>query len=78
VLAWARGLELSGLPDSVALPAQEFLIRAQDFDPEVRSSMAEGLAAQVAGHVSPAPPPGTQPEEYLSAVLAERRRRAGG
>lgn len=72
---WAQELELSGLPDSVALPARQFLLRAPDFDPEVRASMAEGLAAQVAGHVSPAPPPGTMPEAYLSAVLAERRRR---
>lgn len=73
--SWAGGAELSGLPDSVAQPAREFLLRAVDFDPEVRASMAEALAAQVAGHISPEPPPGTRPEQYLSAVLAERRRR---
>lgn len=72
---WAARLEMSGLPDSVAEPARQFLQRAPDFDPEVRASLAEGLAAQVAGHVRPDPPPGTMPEPYLAAVLAERGRR---
>jgi uncharacterized RDD family membrane protein YckC len=73
---WAAGLELSGLPDAVALSARQFLQRATDLDPAVRRSLGERLAGQVASQVSPAPPPGTPPESYLAAVLAERRRRA--
>ncbi|MGH4013117.1 MAG: RDD family protein [Pseudonocardiaceae bacterium] len=72
---WAAGLELSGLPDSVALSARLFLHRASDLEPSVRASLGQRLATQVAGHVSPAPPPGTPCEPYLAAVLAERRRR---
>lgn len=72
---WAAGLELSGLPDPVALSARQFLHRASDLEPGVRASLGQALATQVAGHVSPAPPPGTPCEPYLAAVLAERRRR---
>jgi hypothetical protein len=75
LIGWAAGLELSGLPDAVALSARQFLQRAPDLDAGVRASLGQRLAAQVAGHVSPAPPLGTPPEPYLAAVLAERRRR---
>lgn len=73
--AWAAELQLSGLPDAVALSARQFLQRAAELDPQVRESMARTLATEVAGHVSPAPPAGTPSEPYLAAVLAERRRR---
>lgn len=73
---WAAGLELSGLPDAVALSARQFLHRAADLDAGVRATLSRDLATQVAGYVRPAPPPGTDPEPYLAAVLAERRRRA--
>lgn len=75
LVGWAAGLELSGLPDSVALSARQFLQRAADLDAGVRAGLGHTLAAQVASHVSPAPPPGTPPEPYLAAVLTERRRR---
>jgi len=37
--------------------------------------MGLDLARALSPHVSPAPPLGTQPEAFLAAVLAERRRR---
>lgn len=74
---WAAGLELSRLPDDLALAARQFVLRAGTLDPGVRASVGARLATEVAGHVSP-PPPGQPPaEEYLAAVLAERRRREG-
>jgi uncharacterized RDD family membrane protein YckC len=72
---WARSLSLSQLPDPLALQARQFLQRVSDLDPRVRATLGEALAAEVAARTSPAPPPGTGPEPYLSAVLAERRRR---
>ncbi|MGH4019777.1 MAG: RDD family protein, partial [Pseudonocardiaceae bacterium] len=72
---WAAGLELSGLPDGLALDARQFLQRCDQLDPAVRASMGTALAADVAAHVSPPVPPGTPAEPYLAAVLAERRRR---
>lgn len=74
---WASGLELSRLPDDLALQARQFLLRAPDLDPAIRATMGQDLAAGLGAHVSPGPPPGTPPEAFVSAVLAERRRREG-
>lgn len=73
--AWATGLELSRVPDDLALTARQFLARAPELAPHVRVSMGERLAGDVAARVAPAPPPGVPPEPYLAAVLGERRRR---
>lgn len=70
---WAGGLELSGLPDDLALAARQFLLRRDQLEPGVRESMAAGLAGEVAARVSPDPPPGTQAEAYLAAVTAQHR-----
>lgn len=73
--AWATGLELSRVPDDLALAARQFLVRAPQLDAGVRASMADRLATDVAGRVAPPPPPGVPAEAYLAAVLGERRRR---
>ena len=72
---WAAGLDLSRLPDDLALTARQFMARSQALRPEVREPMGLGLAQDVSRYVSPAPPAGVHPQEYLAAVLAERRRR---
>lgn len=72
---WASGLDLSRLPDDLALAARQFLSRARELSPEVRESMGARLAGSMAAHTSPPPPPGVPPWAFLSAVLAERRRR---
>jgi len=43
--------------------------------PASRAAMAASLATEVSASVAPHPPPGTGPEEYLAAVLVERRQR---
>jgi uncharacterized RDD family membrane protein YckC len=72
---WASGLDLSRLPDDLALAARQFLSRSRELSPEVRESMGARLAGSMAAHTSPPPPPGVPPWAFLSAVLAERRRR---
>lgn len=72
---WASELELSRLPDDLALAARQYLARARDLAPDVRESMGSRLAEAVREHVSPPPPPGVPAWAYLAAVLAERRRR---
>jgi uncharacterized RDD family membrane protein YckC len=73
--AWAATLELSRLPDDVALSARQFMSRASELSPAVRAGMASQIAYDVTRFVAPAPPMGCPPEPYLAAVLAERRRR---
>lgn len=72
---WAAGLELARLPDAVAMMARQCVSRYHELAPEVREDMGRRVATAVATHVSPPPPMGTPPFAYLSAVLAERRRR---
>ncbi|MEU8347061.1 RDD family protein [Spirillospora sp. NPDC048832] len=72
---WARSLEISMLPDELALTARQYLSRFWELLPEVRDSLGERIAAQVVAVISPPPPPGVRPEILLSAVLAERRHR---
>lgn len=72
---WATTLTLSQLPDGLALAARQFLGRAPRLDPHARDAMGRSLASEVATVVGPPPPPGTPPEPFLAAVLAERSRR---
>lgn len=72
---WAATLELSRLPDQLALAARTLLARAPQLAPEIRERLAADLATQIAESVRPPAPPGTPAWAYLSAVLGERRRR---
>ena len=72
---WAATLELSGLNDTVAETARQYLSRYYTLTPAARAEFGQRIAAEVAAQVSPAPPPGTTAPDYLSAVLAQRRAR---
>ncbi|HMO10077.1 MAG TPA: RDD family protein [Actinotalea sp.] len=73
--AWARGTDIRRLPDGLALGVRQFLGRAALLHPGSRVRLGFELAAQVEAYVAPGPPPGTHPERFLAAVLAERRDR---
>ena len=72
---WAAGCDLGRVPDRLALAARQFLARAARLHPASRERLGIGLAQQLSAYVAPLPPPGTHPEEFLAAVLAERRER---
>ncbi|GAC1329491.1 MAG: RDD family protein [Mycobacteriales bacterium] len=72
---WAVTLDLSRLPDDLALSARQFLSRSSQLSAAAREDLGSRLIAAIAERVSPPPPPGTPGWAYLSAVLAERRRR---
>ena len=63
------------LPDGLALAARQFLARTDKLHPESRARLGTELASQFSAYVAPPPPPGTHPEYFLVAVLAERRDR---
>jgi uncharacterized RDD family membrane protein YckC len=73
---WATTLDLTRLPDDLALSARGFLMRHTELTPAAQQALGSQLAAAVAAVVTPEPPAGTPDWAYLSAVLAERRRRA--
>ena len=72
---WAQVADIGRIPDHLAISVRQFLGRASSMHLQSRAAMAYALAGEVSSYVAPAPPPGTPPEAYLSAVLAERRRR---
>jgi len=73
--SWAAGLELSRLPDDLALAVRQYLSRFAELHPGVREDLGRRLAREVARHVGREVPPGVPIWAYLSAVLAERRSR---
>ncbi|QGQ20921.1 RDD family protein [Cellulomonas sp. JZ18] len=72
---WAAHADVVRLPDGLALAVRQFLARADRLHPASRVELGTRLSAELATYVSPPPPPGTHPEAFLAAVLAERRRR---
>jgi uncharacterized RDD family membrane protein YckC len=72
---WAASADIGRLPDRLAMSVRQFLGRASRLHPASRARLGTALAAEVATHVAPGPPPGTHPERMLAAVLAERRER---
>jgi len=72
---WAHSADMRRLPDGLALAARQFLGRANTLHPASRERLGRELASQAELAVAPPPPPGTHPEMFLAAVLAERRDR---
>jgi uncharacterized RDD family membrane protein YckC len=72
---WAASLQMSGLRPEQAERARQFLSRASQLDPQVRSELGYRVCSEIVAQVSPPPPPGTPPPLILAAVLAERHRR---
>lgn len=72
---WAHSADMRRLPDGLALAARRMLGRADRLAPASRARLADDLAGRVERYVAPGPPPGTHPEAFLHAVLAERRDR---
>ncbi|MEV6770909.1 RDD family protein [Nocardia sp. NPDC051030] len=74
--AWARQLDLSGLPDDLALAARRYLLRFGTLTPEVQDRLGRTLVITVCARLGTPPPNGYPPMHILGAVLAERQRRA--
>ncbi|MHB8340934.1 MAG: RDD family protein [Mycobacteriales bacterium] len=74
--AWAASLDLSALPDSVALGARQFLARAAELSPAAREQLGARVVTDLAARTAPPPPPGTSAPAFVTAILVERRRRA--
>lgn len=73
--AWAATLDLTLVPDDLALAARQYLARLGDLTPAAREALGSRLAAEAGAHIGTPPPEGTSATEYLTALLAERRAR---
>jgi uncharacterized RDD family membrane protein YckC len=72
---WAQSADIGRIPDALAISARQFLGRAASMHLPARMAMAQALARDLASYVAPPAPANTHAEHFLSAVLAERRRR---
>ncbi|WP_238163330.1 RDD family protein [Kribbella capetownensis] len=75
LVQWAQSLELSRLSDKLANTARDYLGRFTELQPDARIALGDALAYRVSQVTAPAPPVPMIAPAYLSAVLAERRRR---
>lgn len=72
---WVLGADVGRLPLPLMQDIRSFLPRAATLHPESRRRLSRDLLHRTLPHVAPAPPPGTAPEDFLAAVIAERSRR---
>lgn len=72
---WAATADIGRIPDATAARATQFIRQAGRMAPLSRAGMAAAIATELSVHVAPPPPPETGAEEFLSAVVAERRDR---
>ncbi|WP_019816558.1 RDD family protein, partial [Saccharomonospora saliphila] len=63
--AWASGLDLTGLPDDLALAARQYLGRYHELDEGSRERVGARLAAEVAHRIGAPVPAGVPPWAYL-------------
>jgi hypothetical protein len=74
--SWAVALDLSRLDDQLAMGLRQFVLRAPQLSPPAQHELAEQFRRQLEAVIAPSPPPGVPTPVLLTAVLAERRRRA--
>ena len=72
---WARAADIGRLPDGLAMSLRQFLSQSDRLHAGSRVRVGTSLAAETSQWVAPQPPPGTHPERFMAAVLAERRDR---
>jgi uncharacterized RDD family membrane protein YckC len=76
LVGWARTLDLTGMPDDLALAVRHFLARGRGLTEPARTRLGRALAHEIATVTTPPAPPGAPGWAYLAAVLAERHRRS--
>ncbi|WP_125610616.1 RDD family protein [Specibacter cremeus] len=72
---WAAVADIGRLPDPLARRIGAFLRQSRQMAPASRLGLAQSLAHEASGHVAPLPAPGTPAEDFLAALMAERRER---
>lgn len=72
---WALSADIGKLPDGLALACRQFIGRLPTLHPGSRAQMAQDFATRLSTQVAPDPPQGTNPEDFIAAVVLERSRR---
>lgn len=70
---WASGANVAELDGVSTVTARRFLQSAAKMEPSSRRQVATSLTADLLTRVYPPPPPETDPERFIAAVLVLRR-----
>ena len=72
---WIATADVAQLPDALTRRISQFIGQATRLTPPARAALAVELATEASAFVFPTPPAGTMPEDFLNAVVSERRDR---
>lgn len=72
---WASQADVGRLPDALGRRISQFLHQESRMTAGSQFELAVSLADEAVNFVSPPPPPGTSPRDFLSALMRERRER---
>ncbi|MET8773704.1 RDD family protein [Nocardia sp. NPDC050713] len=73
---WAARLDLSGIPEDLALAIRQYLTRLRTLTPAAEASLGHALVTALCAQLRVPPPQGYPPVQILGAIVAERQRRA--
>lgn len=73
---WAARLDLSGIPEDLALAIRQYLTRLRTLTPAAQASLGHALVTALCAQLRVPPPQGYPPVQILGAIVAERQRRA--
>lgn len=72
---WTATLDLSGLSADLMVSIRQYLTRAETFSAAARAEIGQSLVREVSAHIGRTPPDGVTDDEYLEAIITERRAR---
>ncbi|MEV0298379.1 RDD family protein [Nocardia sp. NPDC050710] len=73
---WVTRLDLSGIPEDLALAVRQYLTRIRTLTPAAQAGLGNALVTAVCARLGASPPKGYPPVQVLGAIVAERQRRA--
>ncbi|WP_280397295.1 RDD family protein [Nocardia carnea] len=73
---WSAELDLTGMPEELALAVRQYLTRINTLTPAAQHEIGQALVAAVCSRLRVAAPAGYPPVQILGSVIAERQRRS--
>lgn len=73
---WSSGLDLTGLPEDLALAIRRYLTRVDTLTPAAQHDIGQALVSAVCTRLRVVAPAGYPPVQILGSVIAERQRRS--
>ncbi|WP_194816656.1 RDD family protein [Nocardia sp. XZ_19_385] len=73
---WVTQLDLTGIPEDLALAIRQYLTRLRTLTPATQSGLGQQLVHAVCTRLQVAAPANYPPVQILGAIIAERQRRA--